>query len=218
MPEYPHPPIFRNNFGFFQLAFRTMVRCFAPRFRVTGRKHIPYRGPIILAPAHRSDVDPPVIGAAILRRVTWLAKRELWEIGWLGKVLDFVGSFPVDPLSPDRSALKRSREILDMGEALVIFPEGKISPTGELLPLLPGAVMLALQSGAPVIPVGLYGSNHIVPYGSTIPRPTLKKVRVHFGPVLRFDDLKGLPARQARTEALERLEAALRKAQAIAES
>lgn len=189
-----------------------MVRLLAPRFRVSGRGNVPYRGGVILAPSHRSDFDPPVLGAATLRRVAWLAKRELWKVSWLGRVLDFVGSFPVDPASPDRAALKRAREVLDQGEALVVFPEGKISPTGELLPLLPGVILMAMQAGVPVVPVGLIGSQGIVPYGSTTPRPTWKRVRVHFGPPISFDDLQTMPSRQARVVAMQRLEAGIHAA------
>ena len=213
----PFPPRFRRHFGLIHLGFRFVVRLLAPRFRVSGRKNLPYRGGVILAPSHRSDFDPPVLGAASLRRVAWLAKRELWQYGWLARVLDFVGSFPVDPASPDRAALKRAREVLDQGEALVVFPEGKISPSGELLPLLPGVILMAMQARVPVVPVGLIGSNGIIPYGSTIPRPTLKRVRVHFGPPISFEDLREMPSRQARVLAMQRLEEGIRAALEIAE-
>ena len=87
-----------------------------------------------------------------------MAKRELWQIGWLAPILDLVGSFPVDPGAPDRAALRKSAGILARGEALVIFPEGRIAPDGKLAALLPGVLQLALKSGVSIVPVGLAGA------------------------------------------------------------
>ncbi len=185
------------------------MRVLAPRFRVTGRKHLPRTGAVILACNHISDADPLLVGAASLRPTGYMAKRELWQIGWLAPILDLVGSFPVDPGSPDRAALKKSAGILARGEALVIFPEGRIASDGKLAELLPGALQLALKSGAPV---GLAGANSVVPYGTLVPHPTLARVSLHFGAPITFEDLKDKPGREAREIARERLEAALRKA------
>ncbi|MBW3635164.1 MAG: 1-acyl-sn-glycerol-3-phosphate acyltransferase, partial [Armatimonadetes bacterium] len=175
------------------------------------------RGPLILASNHISDSDPPVLGAAVRFPIAWMAKRELWQIRPLVPVLDFVGSFPVDPASPDRAALKMAAQVLQNGDALVVFPEGCISPDGELGAIMPGAMLIALKSGAPVVPVGMWGAQKIVPHGSLVPRPTLAPVRVHFGAPLRFDDLQDLPPREARVLATRRLENALREARSIAQ-
>ena len=191
---------------------RALVRFMAPRYRVTGRRNIPRRGPVIFASNHMSDFDPPVLGAAIRFPIVWMAKRELWEIAWLAPMLDFFCCFPVDPASPDRAAIKQGLGVLKGVDGLVVFPEGKISPTGELGPILPGALLLALKSGATVVPVGLWGSQFIVPHGQIVPRPTLQRVRVHFGAPLRFEDVAGESARRAREIAAQRLETALREA------
>jgi len=191
------------------IVLRALTRTLAPRFVVSGRHNIPRRGAIIFAPNHISDVDPPFISAALRYPVRFMAKRDLWEIGWLGPILDFVGSYPVDPFSPDRAALKMSSDFLKNNEAIVIFPEGKVSQSGELGALLPGTLSLALKSGATIVPVGLVGLNHIVPYGDTVPRPTLKHVGVHFGPPIDFKDLAELQGKIAREQAKERLEAAI---------
>ncbi len=188
------------------------MRLMAPRFRVTGRKNVPRTGAVILACNHISDADPLLVGAATLRPTGYMAKRELWQIGWLAPILDLVGSFPVDPGAPDRAALRKSEGILARGEALVVFPEGRISPDGKLAPLLPGVLQLALKSGAPVVPVGLAGANLVVPYGELAPRPTLGAVSLHYGAPISLDDLHEMPKRQARRIALERLEAGLRQA------
>ena len=188
------------------------MRLAAPRFRVTGRKNMPRTGAVILACNHISDADPLLVGAASLRPTGYMAKRALWEIGWLAPVLDFVGSFPVDPGAPDRAALRKSEGILARGEALVVFPEGRISPDAKLAPLLPGVLQLALKSGATIVPVGLSGANFVVPYGELVPHPTLRAVSLHFGEPISLDDLQEMPKRQAREIARERLEAGMRAA------
>ena len=210
-------PFYRRWFPAVQLFARFLMRLAAPRFRVTGRGHVPRTGAVILACNHISDADPLLVGAATLRPTGYMAKRALWEIGWLAPVLDFVGSFPVDPGAPDRAALRRSEGILARGEALVVFPEGRISPDGKLASLLPGVLQLALKSGAPIVPIGLSGANYVVPYGQLVPRPTLHAVSVHYGAPISLDDLQEMPKRQAREIARERLEAGLRAAIAQAE-
>ncbi len=210
-------PFYRRWFPAVQLFARFLMRTMAPRFRVTGRKNVPRTGAVILASNHISDADPLLIGAATLRPTGYMAKRELWQIGWLAPVLDFVGSFPVDPGAPDRAALRKAASILARGEALVLFPEGRIAPDGKLAALLPGVLQLALKSGAAIVPVGLAGASHVVPYGQLVPRPTLGKVSVHYGAPISLDDLQNLPKREAREIATQRLEQGMRAAIAIAE-
>jgi 1-acyl-sn-glycerol-3-phosphate acyltransferase len=197
-------------------ALRGALRLLAPRWRVTGRGNIPARGAAILAPNHIADCDPPFVGLSVYRPLWFMAKRELFEIPVLGKLIAFAQAFPVDRDAPDRAALKHAEELLRAGQIVVIFPEGRLSQSGELQPLLPGALMLALRAGVPVIPVGISGTNQILPYGQTVPRPTLEPVRVHFGAPLSFDDLKELPSREQRRLSAERLETALRAAIKVA--
>ena len=209
-------PFYRRWFPVVQLFARFLMRILAPRFRVTGRRNVPRTGAVILVSNHISDADPLLIGAATLRPTGYMAKRELWQIGWLAPILDLVGSFPVDPASPDRAALRRAEGILQRGEALVVFPEGRISPDAQLADLLPGALQLALKSGAIIVPVGLAGAGVIVPYGQLVPRPTLGRVSLHFGAPISLDDLQDQPKRTARDVARVRVEAAMRAAIAVA--
>lgn len=210
-------PFFRRYHAFIALFMRALMRIMAPRYHISGRHHVPHRGPVIFASNHMSDFDPPVLGAAVRFPVVWMAKRELWEISWLAPILDFFCCFAVDPASPDRAAIKQGLGVLKNGDGLVVFPEGRISPDGKMGAILPGALLLALKSGATVVPVGLWGSQFIVPHGQVAPRPTLQRVRVHFGAPLNFSDLSALPSREAREIAARRLEEALRAAIHIAQ-
>jgi 1-acyl-sn-glycerol-3-phosphate acyltransferase len=198
------------------LIVRFVVRCCAPNLKVTGRKNIPLRGAVLICPNHTSDGDPPLISSSIFRPMWWMGKRELFSIPVVSPLISFWQTFPVDPGSPDRAALKRCEELLKRGNGLVIFPEGRVSPTGEIGPILPGAVMIALRTGAPVIPAGVVGIDQIMPYKSVVPKPSLKPVRVHFGEAIDFKDLKGLPAREQREKAAQRLTEAIRAAIEVA--
>jgi 1-acyl-sn-glycerol-3-phosphate acyltransferase len=192
------------------------MRVLAPRLRVTGRHNVPRRGPFILAPNHISDSDPPFVLNGSPRPLWFMAKRELFEMGVLGPAIRFCQAFPVEPGEADRAALRFTEELLRSGQAVVVFPEGRIAADGVMQELSAGVVLLALRSGVPIVPVGLRGTQHVVPYGTTIPRPTLARVRVHYGKSLRFDDIRDLPRRQQRETAATRLEEALRAAREIA--
>lgn len=198
------------------LMLRGVLRCLAPRYRVTGRGNLPRSGPVLLAPNHIADVDPPVVMLSACRPLWFMAKRELFEMPVLGKFISFAQAFPVERGGADRVALKRAETLLKAGQGVVVFPEGRLSENGELQPLLPGVALLALRAGVPVVPVGLWGTNAILPYGHTIPRPTFDTVGVHFGPALDFSELQTLPSREQRSQAMQHLEDALKNATAMA--
>jgi 1-acyl-sn-glycerol-3-phosphate acyltransferase len=208
------PPKF---FPFFHLFARFLVRFFAPRFRATGRRHIPHRGPVILAPNHLSDADPTIMVAAMLRRGWYMAKKEIWDdFPLVGKFIERIQAFPVDTSKNDRGALQFALDLLARGEAVVIFPEGHCSRDGELQELEAGAIMLALRAKVPIVPVGIAHSNKIQPYAQLIPRFTLEPVRVHFGPPLDFSHLAELSRREQRVVAAQQLETAIRQAVQVA--
>jgi len=194
------------------LALKGVLRCLAPRYRVSGRGNLPVRGPVLLAPNHIADLDPPVVMLSANRPLWFMAKRELFEMPVLGNFIRFAQAFPVERGGADRVALKRAENLLKAGQGVVVFPEGRLSESGELQPLLPGVALLALRAGVPVVPVGLCGTNAILPYGQTIPRPTWSSVRVHFGKPLDFSDLQDLPSREQRAQAMLRLDEALKNA------
>jgi 1-acyl-sn-glycerol-3-phosphate acyltransferase len=208
------PPLL---FPFFHLFARTLVRLFAPRFYATGRRNIPHRGPIILAPNHTSDLDPTLMVVSMRRRGWYMAKQEIWDdYPLVGKFIERIQAFPVDTSKNDRGALEFAFKLLKRGEALVIFPEGHCSKNGELQELEPGAVMIALRSKVPIIPVGISGATNVLPYAQLRPRFSLKPLRVHFGEPITFDDLADLPRREQRTVATQRLREAIAAAVEVA--
>ena len=145
---------------FDKLCFLIYVR----RFEVVGREHVPLEGPLILVSNHLNNADPPAVALALPRHPTYMAKREM--IGWpiIGPAFRIFGAFPVRRGVPDRAALRVAGEVVLRGEMLVMFPEGSRSRTGGLGRGYPGSALVALRTGAPLLPVAVTGTN---------PRPVL---------------------------------------------
>jgi 1-acyl-sn-glycerol-3-phosphate acyltransferase len=147
-----------------------------------GREHLPRHGALILAANHRSFLDPFVIGTLVRRPVYYMAKRELFEKPLQGWVLNALGAFPVDRGTGDGDAIETARAILARGDCLVIFPEGTRIRPGGLGSAHRGVGRLALETGVPVAPVAVLGTE-AVRRGWRI-RP--HKVRLRVGRPLTF--------------------------------
>jgi 1-acyl-sn-glycerol-3-phosphate acyltransferase len=135
-------------------------RIFGPalRLRVTGTENVPAEGPLIVVANHLSNADPPILIVAFPRPLFFMGKAELFRNPVLGWIVRKFGGFPVERGTADRAALRHALKVLDEGIAIGIFPEGGRSKTGALRAGLPGVGLLALQSGAPILPVGLTGT------------------------------------------------------------
>jgi 1-acyl-sn-glycerol-3-phosphate acyltransferase len=152
------------------------------RMRRTGMEHIPKTGPVILAANHRSFLDPFVIGMLTRRPVYYVAKRELFENPLQAWFLNRLGAFPVERGEGDQQSMSTARAILARGDCLVIFPEGTRIRGGPLQPPKRGVGRLALETGAPIVPVAVLGTDR-VRRGPLI-KPC--RVRVRCGAPLRF--------------------------------
>lgn len=152
------------------------------RMQRVGREHLPRSGPLLLASNHRSFLDPFVIGTLVRRPVYYMAKRELFEKRWQAWALNALGAFPVDRGAGDGDAMATAREILARGDCVVIFPEGTRVRRGPLGEPRRGIGRLALETGAPVAPVTVMGSDEVRRGWRIRPR----KVRLRVGPPLRY--------------------------------
>jgi 1-acyl-sn-glycerol-3-phosphate acyltransferase len=141
------------------------------RVRLVGRDRIPPRGAYILAPSHRSILDVPFAVFVTRRRVRFLAKQELFSSRLGGLVFPPLGGIPVERGTTDRAALRAADDVLVEGEPLAIFPEGTRRRGPVLGDLFHGAAYLSLRRQVPIVPVGIGGSEEILPSGKVMPRP-----------------------------------------------
>ena len=169
-------------------------------FRVEGRgtEHIPAEGPVLIVANHSSLLDPPIVGGMCPRQLTFLAKAELFRIPGFGGFIRRLGAQPLRREGADPSALRTARRVLAEGKALLVFPEGTRGEEGTLREPKPGAALLAVQSGATVVPAYVSGTGRAWPRGRRLPRPV--KVVVTFGAPLRFTRATGAD-RKAQYEA-----------------
>jgi 1-acyl-sn-glycerol-3-phosphate acyltransferase len=148
-----------------------------------GRDHIPAKGPVIIASNHRSFLDPFVIGCMVRRPMYYVAKKELFLINpVLSWILSALGAFPVDRGAGDAEMIETAKAILARGDIVLMFPEGTRTRPGSLGKPKRGVGRLALETGAPVVPIAVIGTE-AVRRGWRI-RP--HKVRIRAGRALRF--------------------------------
>ena len=173
---------------------------------VEGVENVPPSGPVILASNHLSFADSVVIPCVAPRRVVFLAKAEYFTAsgvrGRLSKAwFTGLGAVPVsrDDTKSAIDSLQTALEVLRRGDALGLYPEGTRSRDGRLYRGRTGVAHLALVSGAPIVPVGLHGTDRLQPVGSRLPR--LVKVTARFGvPISPAGQYDGVPAGRARRE------------------
>ncbi|MDQ2676617.1 MAG: 1-acyl-sn-glycerol-3-phosphate acyltransferase, partial [Actinomycetota bacterium] len=169
----------------------TLARClllpfFFAWFRLErqGREHARFKGGLIVASNHRSFLDPFVIGALLpwRRSIQFVAKVELFEKRWQGWLLNRLGAFPIRRGQSDETAVETARLAVERGGTVVIFPEGTRIRRGSLARPKRGVGRLALESGVPVMPVAVTGTEHVRKGWRIRPR----KVRLRAGSAMTF--------------------------------
>ncbi|WP_300264707.1 1-acyl-sn-glycerol-3-phosphate acyltransferase [Microbacterium sp.] len=157
------------------------------RPRVEGRDNVPLDGPVIFASNHLSFIDSVAIPVAAPRPVHFLAKSSYFEgTGFTGAVMrtffQSIGAIPVRRGAGQAAldALDQQRQLLDDGLAVALYPEGTRSTDGRLYKGRTGVAFLALQTGAPVVPVGLIGTDKAMPKGAKMPSMR-ERITVRFG-------------------------------------
>lgn len=180
------------------------------RVTVVGRENIPADGAFLLAPIHRSNIDTPLVAAVTRRRMRFMGKDSLWRVRPVGWIVSALGAFPVTRGSADREALRRCVLVLEAGEPLVLFPEGTRQSGPRVMPLFDGAAYVAVKAGVPIVPVGIGGSEGVMPKGSRMIRPR-KCVVVVGVPLVAPVDESGRVPRSAVREVTERLSSELQR-------
>lgn len=149
------------------------------RYQARGLEHVPSTGPALLLVNHQSYLDPLLLGLPMKRPVSMLARKNLFEIPLLGRIVKTLYGLPIDRESPGTGAIREILHRLDHGFLIAIFPEGTRSSGIKLGPIRPGFISILRRAEVPVIPVGIAGADRAMPRGSMLPRP--RRLRVVFG-------------------------------------
>ena len=120
---------------------------------------------------HRSNLDTIFVGTAVKRKTLYMAKDSLFKNRFWSSFIRVFGGFPVARDKLDRRALETALKVLERGDVLVVFPEGARQEGPKLQPLFVGVAWLAAKTGAPVVPLGIGGSQKVMPIGKIMPRP-----------------------------------------------
>ncbi len=185
------------------------------RPRVEGRENVPRTGPVILASNHLSFIDSIAIPVAAPRPVHFLAKSSYFEGTGISGALSrsffqAIGAIPVRRGAGQAAldALDQQRQLLEEGLAVALYPEGTRSADGRLYKGRTGVAFLALQTGAPVVPVGLIGTDRVMPVGAKMPS-LRERVTVRFGEPLDLSTHGNAESGKARRTATDAIMAAI---------
>jgi 1-acyl-sn-glycerol-3-phosphate acyltransferase len=175
----------------------------AYRARFLGEENVPKSGGFILAGNHVSYLDPALLWAGAPREVHFFAKQELFDLPIMGWGLPRVYALSISRGSADRVAIQRATDLLTYGEPVGIFPEGTRqapgAPDDEPSAAHAGVAFIAMRAGAPVVPVGIAGTELALPKGALFPR--FPRVTIRYGePVHPEDFTQG--SRKERTQAM----------------
>jgi 1-acyl-sn-glycerol-3-phosphate acyltransferase len=188
------------QFPFLYRTLRRPIRSALGRWfdlRIDGLEHLPTSGPYIVAANHHNYLDAVVLGVSVPAPIAFIVMPRVWRATRLHPAFHrHIGSIPINLERPDIGALRRALGHLDRGGVVGIFPEGPFSVRGRLERGLPGVALLALKSGAPVVPAALHGTYEALrDRRFYVPRPT--PIRVRFGPPRQVarEDARGRDAR-----------------------
>lgn len=151
---------------------------------VRGQEHVPKQGPFILASNHLSFLDPPVLGAACPRRLSFMAREDLFGVGFLAFLMRGLHVISLKRGESDIAAIREAVHRLHRGDVVAIFPEGTRQQSGKLSAANRGVGLLAMTARVPIVPVLLRGTFEAMP--PTTNRFHRAKIRVAFGPAIPY--------------------------------
>jgi 1-acyl-sn-glycerol-3-phosphate acyltransferase len=177
-------PIYFLGWCIFRLVYK-----FYFGWRVYNPARVPLKGPVILASNHASILDPPLVGSGLRRGINFLARESLFRFPIVGWVLRRWNSVPVDRDGGGAAGLRAILDRLLAGGAIILFPEGTRTRTGNLQPARAGIGLTVIKSTAPVVPVRVFGTFEAYGLHVRFPRPR-HRVAVKYGRPMRFEQLR----------------------------
>jgi 1-acyl-sn-glycerol-3-phosphate acyltransferase len=188
-----------------------------PWLRVTIRGSVPDEGPVVVAPVHRSHLDSLLLSNVTDRRLRALGKASLFRVPVVGWLVAALGAVPVERGTADREAIRLSELILERGEAYLVFPEGTRRTGPQVAEVYDGVAFLAGRARAPIVPIGIAGTDLAMPPGARFPRREHVTIVVGEPVVPPEADGRRVPRRELRRlsdELQARLQATMDEAQA----
>jgi 1-acyl-sn-glycerol-3-phosphate acyltransferase len=150
------------------------------RFKVAGAEHLPLGRAAVYCSNHESNVDPPLLFAALHPRMHILYKHEIDRIPVLARAFRMGGFIPIDRRNKESAirSIEQGAASIRAGHSFLIFPEGTRSRTQEMLPFKKGGFVMAIKAGAPIVPIAISGGRDAMRRGSAIIRPVTVSIRV----------------------------------------
>ena len=182
----PEPTETTLSYRFTRFTFSIFFRIWF-RWKVLHRERVPAEGGVILASNHVSYLDPVYVVSALERMVVGLARESAFNVPLGGRILRSWRVIPVDQTGTGRG-LKTFLSRLRSGDAVIMYPEGTRSPTGQIRAPQPGIGLIIIKSTAPVVPIKLFGAYEAYARHHWLPRPY--QVQIKFGEPLDFADLR----------------------------
>lgn len=190
-------------YRFYHYLAPILIAMLARRLVVRGLHHVPRSGAAILVCNHISYSDPALIIGTVQRQVYFMTKVEMFNDGFMHWVIERAGAFPIRRGRLDRTALRHALAVLEREELLGVYPEGTRSEDTHLGHGRAGVVLLARQSGAPLVPIGITGMEHVFLKGwPWLGRPTLT---ITFGRPFHLHELSAAQETLSRDELAQRV-------------
>jgi 1-acyl-sn-glycerol-3-phosphate acyltransferase len=167
----PPSPLTRVSYAVVRGLIRVVATLFG-RVRIIGAEKVPATGAFVIAPVHRSNVDFALTSLITKRPMRYMGKDSIWKSGLLGRFVSMLGAYPVHRGSADRESLRTTTEIIDGGSPVVVFPEGTRRSGPVVEDLFDGPAYLAARTGVPIVPMGIGGSERMMPKGARFLKPT----------------------------------------------
>jgi 1-acyl-sn-glycerol-3-phosphate acyltransferase len=218
---FPDAPLARRLV--FKGSFAATMAAFTLGFslRTAGMHHMPLRGPALVVANHQSFLDPPMVGVAVRRELVYLARKTLFRNRFFAALIRAYNAVPIDQEGIGKDGIRTILEQLQMGRAVLVFPEGERTPDGPMRPLKPGIQLLIKRTQVPIVPVGISGAYQAWPRWRPlpIPRPLFPPgadgIAVVVGEPVDSRRYVDMPRERTLADLFERIDAVRRRAELL---